>query len=768
MNNFQLYRTNLFLGGQMKWDLIVDSNKSDLYVSDFHLSPISRNIPFVHKSNEILINNSHCDNVKAFYKSIKGNFYNPGLDAEYSHIWPIISDDSQVNAVNVYSDTFDMGCRRAKHYDLYGKQLEFFCPVWLEHLSDDDILSFKISVYTNNTNKDKRKLLSSNTLCLKQLNDASYHNKFVNYFKEHIATANINVGNDRVMNVIFNENSAAIDGLNVDTGIMTTRSLNTLVGDILNRERPLIEVDNMLIQSFVNNTIICNQLFNFNICFDIEDIIPAFLVKEMLGDIINVSIDVFINDRQIECKDFYTEYDHINRHVTVSNDIEIDEEVEELLNSNVLDYLHDNACVDLIDKNKFSQDICHWALTNNNDYIFNVYNGFSGLCIDNANNEDLTIFENDHQYNNSPKLDSDFADKNNNAAGWINTIEIDRWSDFYAYIKKNSKIIDDGLMLNTDMTFINNVLYSNVPEGLNNVSLLGVYTSPELYANIYASIYNTNYDVVMLSSTSNNTKYKYNLLCYMFTDDITGNQGVMFITDNINALSFKVFSYILDEYLETSENETLNSLSMLIHNKVDPKLVVLNNSLKYYNVAGPNVQTQEISYCKDNNTSEYVMRYDGNIKPCFTDRCDTIYYKDVVTKENIYTSKYAKYVKTKFDPRYPSIDYCAINKLSDVQFDSMPMIRLNVERPLKNTLERSWFNDNTICALSETLTLTTLKPNLIYHIDELTGDIIQKIRQYYKIQSDDVANYIASKYNKSYSWDVADNGFIYKVDFRFS
>jgi hypothetical protein len=203
-----------------------------------------------------------------------------------------------------------------------------------------------------------------------------------------------------------------------------------------------------------------------------------------------------------------------------------------------------------------------------------------------------------------------------------------------------------------------------------------------------------------------------------------------------------------------------------MNNKIDPKLIVLNNSLKYYNVAGPNVQTQEISYCKDNSTSEYVMRYDGNSKPCFTDRCDTIYYKDVVTKENIYISKYAKYVKTKFDPRYPSIDYCAINKLSDVQFDSMPMIQLNAERPLKNTLERSWFNDNTICALSETLTMTTLKPNLIYHIDDLSEDIIQKIKQYYKIQSDDVANYIASKYNKSYSWDVADNGFVYKVDFR--
>ena len=32
--NFQLYRTNILLGGNMKYDLILDDNGEDLYVKD--------------------------------------------------------------------------------------------------------------------------------------------------------------------------------------------------------------------------------------------------------------------------------------------------------------------------------------------------------------------------------------------------------------------------------------------------------------------------------------------------------------------------------------------------------------------------------------------------------------------------------------------------------------------------------------------------------------------------------------------------------------
>ena len=116
MENFQLYRTNLFLGGQMKWDIIISSNNSSLLVSDFHLSPISNNIPYVHKTDEQLLNNTHQDNVKLYYNSIKGNFYNEGLDSIFNHNWPILCKEGEV--LNAYSNIYDMGCKRMKSYNL--------------------------------------------------------------------------------------------------------------------------------------------------------------------------------------------------------------------------------------------------------------------------------------------------------------------------------------------------------------------------------------------------------------------------------------------------------------------------------------------------------------------------------------------------------------------------------------------------------------------------------------------------------------------------
>jgi hypothetical protein len=75
MNNYQLYHTNILLGGQMKWDLILDLSNNDLVVSDFHLTPISNNVPYNKYSKDQLLNYKHEENVSRFYKKISGHFY---------------------------------------------------------------------------------------------------------------------------------------------------------------------------------------------------------------------------------------------------------------------------------------------------------------------------------------------------------------------------------------------------------------------------------------------------------------------------------------------------------------------------------------------------------------------------------------------------------------------------------------------------------------------------------------------------------------------
>lgn len=338
MNNYQLYRTNVLLGGQMKWDLIIDSSQNTLYVSDFHLSPISNNTPYTYKSDEYLIKNKHQDNVKAYYAANKGHFYNSCLDSEFSHNWPIICNDNE--HITTYSNTYDMGCRRSKRYNEYKKQFEFLCPLWIEHITDD--IMFKINI----KDVDSNTVLASNALVL-TANDVTnnYHNKFIQYFNNYASDAGLYNGNDDVLNIVFKTNTATVTGLNVATGIFETQHISSLIDNITNREKPLMEFDNMLIQSFVSSTTICNQLINFNLCFNINDIMSGGITNMLNGEDVVISVDVYMGKQLLEKRDFYTEYNNINRAVKSEKETDI--------NDNVLNYLRDYEFIDLIDKNKF-------------------------------------------------------------------------------------------------------------------------------------------------------------------------------------------------------------------------------------------------------------------------------------------------------------------------------------------------------------------------------------------------------------------------------
>lgn len=306
MENFQLYRTNLLLGGQMKWDLILDSGNAALHVSDFHLTPISPNIPYTYCSDENLLNNTHQDNIKAYYKKLQGYFYNDGLDTQFNHNYPMIVTNGETPTF--YSGIYDMGCKRTKHFKLYGKQIEFFCPVWLEKL--DGVLSFKVSVYSFGSDIP----MGTRTLTF-DLGTYDTHNKFVNYFKNFITYTQIDKGNDKLLNISFNQNKAFVSGINVKTGTYVTKDISTIVPNLVSRERPLMEFDNMLIGNFTNNNIICNNLFNFNLCFNLEDLTSTTLAQLLLGKDLTISVDVQIDGVSIDKKTFYTEYDFIERTV---------------------------------------------------------------------------------------------------------------------------------------------------------------------------------------------------------------------------------------------------------------------------------------------------------------------------------------------------------------------------------------------------------------------------------------------------------------------
>lgn len=345
MNNYQLYRTNIGLSGQLQWDLIVSGNGKNLHVSEFHLSPISHNVPFVYNQNDNLLNQSHLDNVKNFYNSTTGYFYKDNLDAQFNNAYPIVSN------IDSYSNIYDMGCKRSKRFGVYKKQFEFFCPLWIEKF--DNELSFLITV----KNFNNKKVMSTTKLSL-SLNGIKQHDRFVDYLNTFISTIGLDKGDDELLDIDFKKNKATIKGLNVKNGIIKSKQLK-LINRLTAIERPLMETDEILLKQFEENALICKQLFNFNLCFNMDDIMPKNILKMMYGKNVIISISAAIGNNELEKMDFYTNYEHIQSNL-----------------GNALDYLYDYKYVSLINKNKFCQNICHWGLCDNPGYIFNLYRGF--------------------------------------------------------------------------------------------------------------------------------------------------------------------------------------------------------------------------------------------------------------------------------------------------------------------------------------------------------------------------------------------------------
>ena len=73
MENYQLYRTNVLLGGQMKYDIILGTDNYGLMVENFNITPISDNIYYDKYPKSLIRNTSssansskHSDNIKDF------------------------------------------------------------------------------------------------------------------------------------------------------------------------------------------------------------------------------------------------------------------------------------------------------------------------------------------------------------------------------------------------------------------------------------------------------------------------------------------------------------------------------------------------------------------------------------------------------------------------------------------------------------------------------------------------------------------------------
>lgn len=378
MNNYQLYRSIVHLGGEVKLNLVINEHDSELCITDYHITPVSNNIPYNRFLNENLLNYSHQENIKSFYKKIQSNFFNPGVSAKYLTPWPLMDYH-----VYDYINPWHMGCKRAS-YKLYHKQFEFFCPLWIERIAKDESIYFKFDVYEVSDKKDTP--LSSKILKL-QNNHNTTHNKFVtyleNYFNDFYMTDK-STGSE-LMYISLENHEAWVTGIDLKSGNYRKINISNIIDTIMDRERPLLEFDSLLCGQFKNNNIIAKQLLNFNLCFNISDISSPYVVQHMMGKPINIVVTagVIRSDKYIpfEQKDFYTNHVYIPKKQFMQHNInDIINNVpqkQDDIKINVLSYLSEPDNIGLYVKNKMSQHIHTWSLLGNNEYIFNVYDGFS-------------------------------------------------------------------------------------------------------------------------------------------------------------------------------------------------------------------------------------------------------------------------------------------------------------------------------------------------------------------------------------------------------
>ena len=752
MDNFQLYKTSPLLGGQMKWDIILESDMDDLFVSDFHISPISNRLPYNKYVDENLLVSPHQDNVKNFYKKIESNFYNNCIDHNLEHNYPTIKMEAG-DYIKPYDDTFFMGCQRSQ-YSLYKKQFEFLVPLWLE---DCKGLRFKISLLKNGSYIGGSKIVDITS----SLEKHNYHNMFVEYFKNYLKYTNIYNGDGRAINIDLSNKTSQVHGLDVVNGVLSTKDTSYVIYNLLRNELPILEFNNLITELLSSNCIIFKQLFNINLCFNPEDILTEFTTNLVDGRnyTIKVITEVFDGGEwaELEIRDIYTNYDFVPKSNNTYK-LDLAKSVENKTPTyktvkindddlNVLNYLKDYNAVDLINKNRVVQAIPYWQVNNNENYIFNLYDGFTDI----TENGDKTLI-----YGYGPDITKLYVDEKTSHSNL---------NDLYYINLITDKLSDYGL--NSICNHGYQYLSSKITQGFVN----GVYYPKKFYTNIHTDenavnrISHINVLFIYTSSIPNLSKTdelvsvkRYNDVKFIYKSDFN---TIIVLSSTLKNFNFSVFKNILNNVNFSNENAK-NSISLLksyIDTVQYNELISFKKGLVYSLTEGPSIKCMEIDYySKDQNI--YLLRYSGNIKPNFFKPNSSKYnylfekitgtYDELVTNTEIY-----KYIDTDYEPIYPSINFYSFKK-NKLNYDCS-------NNPNNQLIEYKWFNNGSHMVLD-----THIKGSI--DIIENTKEsylnaVFDFLKQYYG--NEELANNVVDLYNITgeFVGNIKDNN---KEDYKYN
>lgn len=673
MVNYQLYRTNVLLGGQMKYDLLLDSNSDETYIKSLHITPISNSVPYnKYVDEEDLINYHHHENIKNYYKEISSSFYNDYLNPVLKSIHPLADHYEGEDS----DHTYEMGCRRM-NYQLYNKQFEFLCPLWIEHLEDIMNLEFEVQISTSPS-----RVIPMYTRTIRFGNEREKDKILTDYFNDYLNHTKLNIGCDWVFNISDNEDNCVVHGINVSNGMNTDAKLIKLYHDLIFRERPLLEFNNIIINKLRENCMISKQLFNFNFCFNYEDLLNPFLYNKLKNEHLYINIVAKINGKSLEMRDIFSNHQFIEKNMVCVPEIKliktVNEDTGEIIHTvetskkgtgaNVLDYLGDYKHIDLIDKNKMIQTTCHWCRCNNPETHFNFYDGFSLL----ANNLTSILYYNGETAN----LNITDAEKQYNVGYpyWCNNYQLkyddeNELMELFTTILKpvfNNEDTNDYLFSHFSKDcWVKNINYrANIDpldvmilqcDKMSNIESFIKTFLVDYRAWGYRKIKLNNEDLIIIYPFDNSGANR-KIIFFHYYDKLTNGLLNDMLYKNIlthfnNCLTKDKFNpkVFEDLYNILSCPDLSNQRTIYFKNSVSPRLA-----------KGPAMGCSEIEYYKST-TKKLLLRELGKIKPFFIKSNDTYknYQYSKVHFKNV-DERYKAYANTAFDPKYPSIGYTSL------------------------------------------------------------------------------------------------------------
>lgn len=781
MNNYQLYRTNVKLGGQIKLNLVLDApdttaiNMSDindmdyLNITDYNISPIQDN-SYMNYDNDF-INNSHHTNIQKIYSGNKKQFYEDVQFGQKYSPYPLIKNKQFTSS---HVNDFEMGCRRVE-YSTYNKQFEFFCPIWLEHLNEGDYIQFELSSGIDNTKYISKKLISFD---INKFSGA-VHTKFVNYFNEYLKYTNIlGEGNDNILNLDIANNLSILSGLSLKTGNMSSIKLPSLMHEIVDTEMPLIDFNNLIINQLKDNDIIVPQLFNFSFYFNPEDVFMKVILDRLYGKRINFNMTVKIFNSKtsqfevLDTVDFYSNFEYIPKKYIGP----INPAFDTSNAPNVLDYLQDYKYIDIIDKNKMVQNVIHWSLTDNNDYIFNIYDGFAGYSFDEDGNKIL----HSHMYDDTPDVTTLFYDVMVNSIGWCNYINLGDFVNKYSinghyFLNAIDYFADNASDFSSDVTWVNKIKYDVDPEKYQ-VKLMLITNNS--FVDMGDLLTSRGYNYIKFGKSLNSRgglvfkHSKSNTLFISFDFKNIGgapDDKIRHITSFFNLKSCLQSIESGDEKILDLVHKLLRKMDT-IQNSSNPSIVTIYKTLEPEVCDGPKKNIGEITY-KRANTNTYVLRQFGKIKPTFLkDQSDInfnyLYYKDVMSQDDFCKSIYSTYINSPHKPLYPSIGYFPYKKIVQKYSieEQAKTCNTDVLDTLRNMYEYRWFNVSNYLIMHPQVTINFMTKDVFgdnqFHAMSETEKkygikehIKNELSELYNIYDNGLLNYMYELYDVESQYD---------------